>query len=173
MLSGVIAAIFIYVCYHTKNELETTLSESLKPAGLVLGITGAGGALGEIISLTGGGEALIQGFGISSGVPLVLIGFTLAAIIRIAQGSATVAAITSMNIIADAGLASLGVPGFVVALACLSGGTVFGHINDSGFWVVTNLTGLTVTGGLKTHTIGTTIPSVFILVIALGLAALL
>lgn len=48
------------------------------------------------------------------------------------------------------------VTGSTIALAALSGGIGIGHINDSGFWVVTELT-----GGLKTYTPGEAILSVF------------
>ena len=40
-------------------------------------------------------------------------------------------------------------------------------VDDSGFWVATNMSGLTVTGGLKTYTLGSFISSVCIFVLAL------
>ena len=42
-----------------------------------------------------------------------------------------------------------------------------GHVNDSGYWVATNISGLTVTGGLKTYTLGSFISSVFIFLLAI------
>ena len=70
------------------------------------------------------------------------------------------ASITTMNIMVGfAGMTSLH-PVFI-ALACLAGGISVGHVNDSGFWVVTNMSGYTVKGGLKSYTIGGVFIAVF------------
>ena len=83
-----------------------------------------------------------------------------------AQGSGTVAGMTSMGIMATIAPA-IGCHPVWIALACLSGGNSIGHVNDSGFWVATNMSGLTVTGGLKTYTLGSFISSVCIFILAL------
>ena len=70
---------------------------------------------------------------------------------RVAQSSGTVAGITSMTIMATIA-PSVPVHPVWIAMACLAGGISIGHVNDSGFWVCTNLSGFTVTGGLKTYT---------------------
>lgn len=54
----------------------------------------------------------------------------------------------------------------------LSGGMGISHINDSGFWVVTEFTCLEVTGGLKTYTLGEAVLSVFGLVGAVSVTLL-
>ena len=74
--------------------------------------------------------------------------------------------VTSMGIMATIAPA-IGCHPVWIALACLSGGNSIGHVNDSGFWVATNMSGLTVTGGLKTYTLGSFISSVCIFVLAL------
>jgi gluconate:H+ symporter, GntP family len=86
----------------------------------------------------------------------------------VAQGSGTVAAITTMTIMAGAGLAAtVGLHPLWIALAALSGGISVGHVNDSGFWVTTNLSGLTVTGGLKVYTLSLFVVSAIVLAFAL------
>ncbi len=139
-------------CKFVVDDIDDAFYEAMQPAGLVLAITGAGGAFGHMIGQTGGGEALIQGIGIEPGITVVIMAFVLGFIMRIAQGSGTVASITAMTTIA--GLGSFGAPGVLVAWAALSGGVSIGHLNDSGYWVVTKLAGLEVSGGLKTYTLG-------------------
>ena len=93
-------------------------------------------------------------------------GYLIGMIFRVAQGSGTVAGMTSMTIMATVAPA-IGCHPVWLALACLSGGNSIGHVNDSGFWVATNMSGLTVTGGLKTYTLGSFISSVCMFVLAL------
>ena len=64
-----------------------------------------------------------------------------------------------------AGLPSLH-PVFI-ALACLAGGISIGHVNDSGFWVVTNMSGYTVKGGLKSYTIGGAFIALFTIIVCI------
>lgn len=152
LLLGTLAAVGVYLTTRKLDDIDDAFYEAMQPAGLVLAITGAGGAFGHMIGQTGGGEALIQGIGIEPGITVVIMAFVLGFIMRIAQGSGTVASITAMTTIA--GLGSFGAPGVLVAWAALSGGVSIGHLNDSGYWVVTKLAGLEVSGGLKTYTLG-------------------
>ena len=55
-----------------------------------------------------------------------------------------------------------------VALAALAGAMSFGHVNDSGFWVVTNLSGYKISGGLKTYTAAQGFMSVVVAVVAIA-----
>lgn len=162
MLAGLLIAIAVFVSVVGRDELSDTLSEATKPAGLVLAITGAGGAFGYVIQQTEAASALVDLIGINGGgVAIVLLAFLIGMVMRIAQGSGTVAGITAMTIVAGI---ETSVAGSAIALAALSGGMSIGHINDSGFWVVTELTGLEVTGGLKTYTLGEAVLSAFGLV---------
>lgn len=86
---------------------------------------------------------------------------------RVAQGSGTVAGITAMTIMAGV---ETTVTGSTIALASLAGGMSIGHINNSGFWVVTELSSLEMTGGLKTYTLSEAILSVFGLLAAVIIA---
>jgi GntP family gluconate:H+ symporter len=95
-------------------------------------------------------------------------------IFRVSQGSGTVASITTMTIMASAQLAwNVGMHPVWIALAALSGGISIGHINDSGFWVTVNLSGFSVTGGLKIYTLGEFIISLIVLALCMAGVSLL
>ena len=102
-------------------------------------ITGAGGAFGAVIQATNIGEVLIAGLteGQSSTMLILCLTFGIGVLFRVAQGSGTVASITAMTIMASVA-PSAGCHPVYIALAALAGGNFIGHVNDSGFWVVTN-----------------------------------
>jgi gluconate transporter len=175
MLAGTIAAYLIAARSLKGKEMNDSAQKAMSSAGLVLLITGAGGAFGAVIQATGIGSVLAGSISemSNSAVWAILITFGTAMIFRVSQGSGTVAGITTMTIMAGAGLAgAAGVHPVWIALAALSGGISIGHINDSGFWIVTKLSGFSVTGGLKTYTLGEFIISVIVLVFTI-LGALL
>jgi len=153
ILLGLLAAYIILLKRMGWSGLNESVSKSLKQAGVVLLITGAGGAFGAVIQATNIGEVLIAGLteGQSSTMLILCLTFGIGVLFRVAQGSGTVASITAMTIIASVAPSS-GCHPVYIALAALAGGNFIGHVNDSGFWVVTNLSGASVTGGLKTYT---------------------
>ena len=153
ILLGLLAAYAILLKRIGWGGLNESVSKSLKQAGVVLLITGAGGAFGAVIQATNIGEVLIAGLteGQSSTMLILCLTFGIGVLFRVAQGSGTVASITAMTIMASVA-PSAGCHPVYIALAALAGGNFIGHVNDSGFWVVTNLSGASVTGGLKTYT---------------------
>lgn len=153
MLLGTIAA-YIVSAKALGKDMESIVNAAVGDSGIVLLITGAGGSFGAVISATGFADEVAQSFSSTSASPLalVLFAFGLAVLFRIALGSGTVASITTMNIMAGFTAMATLHPVFI-ALACLAGGISIGHINDSGFWVVTNMSGYTVKGGLKSYTL--------------------
>lgn len=153
ILLGLLAAYVILLKRMGWSGLNESVSKSLKQAGVVLLITGAGGAFGAVIQATNIGEVLIAGLteGQSSTMLILCLTFGIGVLFRVAQGSGTVASITAMTIMASVA-PSAGCHPVYIALAALAGGNFIGHVNDSGFWVVTNLSGASVTGGLKTYT---------------------
>jgi len=171
MLAGSIIAYLIASRYMKGKEMGRSVQKAMGSAGLVLLITGAGGAFGAVIQQTGIGASLAEGLGSSSNSRLwaLLITYGTGMIFRISQGSGTVAAITTMTIMAGAHLPeTVNIHPVWIALAALSGGISFGHINDSGFWVTVNLSGFSVTGGLKIYTLGI----FFVSVLVFGLSLL-
>ena len=143
-----------------KSMLGTSgwVGEALKGAAIIILITGAGGALGKVLQDSELGTVLadmIQGAGIGIWVP-----FIMAAAIKTAQGSSTVAIITTASIMAPL-LATIGLEsGLEKAMAVIAigaGSAVVSHANDSFFWVVTQLSNFDVKQGYRIHTLGTAV----------------
>lgn len=168
MLMAVLAAYLIAWKYIGFKKAESSANNALGAAGVALAITGAGGSFGTVIAATNIGDALISTMNINttSVVSVLLFSYFIGFIFRVAQGSGTVAGITSMGIMATIA-PSVPVHPVWIAMACLAGGISIGHVNDSGFWVCTNLSGFTVTGGLKTYTWPIFVVTVFTLLAAI------
>ncbi|MCP1312849.1 MULTISPECIES: GntP family permease [unclassified Halomonas] len=168
LMLGAIAAYAIAIPLMSRDRCDVSASKGLQTAGLVLLVTGAGGSLGAVIKETQIGEMLVDQLfrDTQSALGMVLLTYSLAAIFRIAQGSGTVAGITAMTIMA--GAASTGVVDPLwIALAALAGGISIGHVNDSGFWITTQLAKFTVRGGFKTYTLGEAMVSLTILMLTI------
>ena len=168
LLMAVLASYLIAWKYIGIKRAEASATNALNAAGVALANTGAGGSFGTIIAETNIGDALISTLNIGSGsvVGVLLFAYFIGFIFRVAQGSGTVAGITSMTIMATVA-SSVPVQPVWIAMACLAGGISIGHVNDSGFWVCTNLSGFTVTGGLKTYTWPIFVVTVFTLIAAI------
>lgn len=167
LLLGALSAYLISAKAMNKDEREQSATEALKSCGIVLLITGAGGSFGAIISSTGVADMLAETIQNISASPVValLIVFVIAALFRVALGSGTVASITTMTIMASVP-AAVGMHPVWMAIACLAGSLSCGHVNDSGFWVSTNLSGFTITGGLKSYTLGNAVTAVIAMLFA-------
>lgn len=146
-----------------KLELARIMTRSLEPAGVVVVITGAGGAFKQILVDSGMGADLAAAVG-GQGVPIVVFAFLVSAIIRVAQGSATVAMITGAGLTAPvveataaAGTVYSDPQLALIVIAIASGSSVLSHVNDSGFWLVSRYLGMTEAQTLKTLTVMTTI----------------
>lgn len=174
ILLGTLCSYLIGYKYLGRDKVEASAGEALKQAGIVLLITGAGGSFGSIISATDIGNALVTTLSINSGsvIKVLFLAYFIGCIFRIAQGSGTVAGITAMTIMATIA-PSVSIHPVYIALAALAGGISVGHVNDSGFWVVSNLSGFTVTGGLKTYTVAQIIMSISIMILTLLFALIL
>lgn len=168
LLAGAIVAYLIGVKCMGKEKAEKAATDSLSSAGIVFLITGAGGAFSNIITITGVSDAIadiVSGFAQNVFIVLIL-SYLVGLLIKQVTGSGTVSALTSMTIMS--GVASaITLPPVFVAMACLSG-TLFGAtVNDSGFWIVTNISGLSIKGGIKTYTVSEMMESVFFLILLL------
>jgi GntP family gluconate:H+ symporter len=136
--------------------------KALQSASTILLITGAGGIFGKILQYSGIGDAMAVMFDeIMIGIWLP---FLLSAAIKTAQGSSTVALITTASIMAPL-MVSMGFDSemlkALVVIAIGAGGLVVPHANDSSFWVVTQLTGMNVKTGYKLYTRGALLIGVF------------
>jgi GntP family gluconate:H+ symporter len=157
LLIGVLLAFLL-----PKKRPEGIFSESgwvgkaLLTAATIILITGAGGAFGKV--LQNSGLARIIGDSLSDISLGIWLPFIIAATIKSAQGSSTVAIITTSSIIAPL-LASLGfnteIGKSLMVLAIGSGAMVVSHANDSFFWVVTQMSHMDVKTGYKLQSLGT------------------
>lgn len=161
------------------KHLMDLSSKALGPAGLIILITGAGGVFKQMLGASGTAQTLARSLlGESSTHFAILVAaYLLTAVVRLIQGSATVAMVTGGALIASV-LATL--PDTVtttpsdVALLTLSiafGATLFSHVNDSGFWLVSRYFGMTEKQTFASWSVMETIISVvgFLLVLLLSL----
>jgi GntP family gluconate:H+ symporter len=131
------------------QQLVKPVEQALLAAGLIVLITSSGGAFGGMLVLAGVGD-LLGGVADQIGVSLIVLGFLVATVFKVAQGSGTVAMITSSAILAPLIVASP--PPYhavYVLMACGSGSMVGMWMNDSGFWVFRTMTGLSEIETLK------------------------
>jgi GntP family gluconate:H+ symporter len=119
-------------------------------------ITGAGGSFGRV--LQNSGIASVIGSSLSNLNLGIWLPFIITAAIKTAQGSSTVAIITTASLFAPLmgplGFESAVAKAFLV-LAIGAGGIVVSHANDSGFWVITQLSRMDVKTGYRFQTLGT------------------
>lgn len=173
LVIGTVLAVYLLLPRWTpRSKVHGWLSEAAASAGLILLITGAGGAFGRVLRDSGVGDALAEAIS-STALPAFLVPFIVATVVRVAQGSGTVAMITAASVTAPI-VGTLGVEPVVAVLACTAGSMVFSYFNDSYFWVVTRFTGLEGTSALKAWSGITTavwagsIPLLFLLNLVLG-----
>jgi GntP family gluconate:H+ symporter len=155
LLIGTLIAMAVLVRQRrlTFTRLGVMMGPPLETAAIIVLITSAGGAFGAMIKHAGVGEA-IRALASGSGFNLILLAWLVTAVIRIAQGSATVAMITTAgmmaSIIGDG--TALGYHPLYIFLAIGFGSMTLSWMNDSGFWVVGKLSGFSEQETLKTWT---------------------
>nr|WP_224270740.1 SLC13 family permease [Haloprofundus salinisoli] len=170
-----VAAIAAALTYRRMRALSDEawgdeLTEALKSGGNIAAITAAGGAFGALLAAAGIGDYITNILS-ELGIGVLVTAWLIAATVRIAQGSATVAMLTTAGIMAGSGaVASLSVNPAYLVMAIGAGGNIFSWYNDSGFWLVKEIGGLTQTETLKTWTALTTIVSVMGLLMVLLLS---
>ncbi|NDK98022.1 GntP family permease [Photorhabdus bodei] len=138
---SVLLAVYTLMPKANKHEVIDRLEEGLQAAGIILLVTGAGGALGAVLRESGTGTILAQ---YVANLPLtpVLIPFIIATLVRLIQGSGTVAMITAASISAPIISQIPGINMLVAAQAATMGSLFFGYFNDSLFWVVNRMMGI-------------------------------
>ena len=152
---GVILAMLL-----TKDKaiasMNSIFSEAIIKAGPILIVTAAGGMFGMVIQATGTGESmgkLLAGTNIG-----ILVPFLIAVAMKTAQGSSTVAIITTASFVAPM-LSMLGLDSewgrLFAVLSMGAGSMVVSHANDSYFWVVANFSELDPDVTLKVYSSST------------------
>ena len=130
------------------------VGKALKDAAIIIMITGAGGIFGKVLQNSGIATVigdLLGGYSLGIWLP-----FIVAAAIKTAQGSSTVAMITTASLVApligDLGFTSdMSIALVVVAIG--AGSLVVSHANDSFFWVLTQMTDMTISQGYRLHSV--------------------
>ncbi len=142
----------------TVTSLNSIFSEAIEKAGPILIVTAAGGMFGMVIKASGVGETLgnfLAGTNLGLAVP-----FLIASLMKTAQGSSTVAIITSASFV-EPMIVLLGLDSewgrLLSMLAMGAGSMVVSYANDSYFWVVTNFSGLEINTTMKVYTTSTLI----------------
>ena len=153
--------------------LSEWIGEGVRAAGPILAITGAGGAFGYMLRTTPNGDYLgetLMGWGLGLMLP-----FLLAAALKTAQGSSTVAVITTASLMVPL-LPQLGLDSdwnlLLVMLAMGAGSMVVSHANDSYFWVVSKFSNLEVSLAYKVYSSATLLVGVTTMLVVLILRAL-
>jgi gluconate:H+ symporter, GntP family len=149
ILIGLIIALYTLVPKETpKSKVSGWLTNSIAAAGIILAITGAGGALGNVLRESGVGDAMAEAIG-DMALPAFLVPFLIATLVRLAQGSGTVAMITAGSLTAPLVAGGLDLNPVIAVLAATAGSMFFSYYNDSYFWVVTKFSGLDGTAALR------------------------
>lgn len=141
---AVIAAIYALAGRWSREDTLGRMEEGMNSAGVILLITGAGGAFGYVLRESGAGE-YIGNLVASLPLPAVLIPFIVASLIRLIQGSGTVAMITAASISAPILVNIPDVNMVLAAQAAALGAMVFSYFSDTLFWVVNRSLGITNT----------------------------
>jgi Gnt-I system low-affinity gluconate transporter len=145
----------------SKKQLLDITAKSMGPAGMIILITGAGGVFKQVLVNTGAGEMIAKSL-VEVGFPVLLFAFIVALLVRVIQGSATVAMITAAGLVSplitNVAFSSFELASIVISIA--AGATALSHVNDSGFWLVSQYLGLTEKQTFKTWTAMTGILSI-------------
>ena len=137
---GLLLAIFTLGRELDRHTALTEMEKGMQSAGIIMLVTGGGGALGQIIKDSGLGNYMAEGLA-SASVPSIILPFIIATIMRFIQGSGTVAMTTAASISAPI-IISSSVNPILGALACCVGSLFFSYFNDSCFWVVNRTLGV-------------------------------
>jgi len=161
LMIGILLAVSLYKKVNSK-ELNELFDLSIEKAGTILAITAAGGIFGTVIKATGIGE--VAGVYLAATGLGIFVPFLIASFLKTAQGSSTVAIMTTASIISPM-LASLkldGSYGIVLATLAMGAGSMFiSHTNDSYFWVITKFSDLEVKSTLRVWTTTTAVMGIF------------
>jgi len=149
LAAAIALAMLLWQKRSSLKELSGSVQAALASGGVIILITAGGGAFGGALQQTSVAE-LIEKMPQGASLLLIVLAFLVTTIVRTAQGSATVAMITAVGILS--GLAESGQLGFhpvYLALAIGCGSKPIAWMNDSGFWVICKMSGMTEAEGLR------------------------
>jgi gluconate:H+ symporter, GntP family len=155
----------------TREQVTELSAASLRPVAMILLVVGAGGFFGAVLSATGVGKVLATSLA-ELGLPVIALSYVISCGMRIAQGSATVAIVTTAGIVAPLLAEGDHSQAFVaLVIMAISAGSIFAsHVNDGGFWMVAKYFGISERDTLKTWTVLESVLSVAGFVVAAALS---
>jgi GntP family gluconate:H+ symporter len=162
LATGVLLALLLL---REKNidSMNSVFSEAIEKAGPILIVTAAGGMFGMVIKATGIGEEAGKMLA-NTGIGL-LVPFLIAAMMKTAQGSSTVAIITTASFILPM-LQMLGLDSewgrLLTTLSIGAGSMIVSHANDSYFWVISNFAGLDINTTLRVYSTTTIVMGIVV-----------
>lgn len=158
---ALLLGVFISVVSIASEEInienkQQWINHAFKEAGLIILVTGAGGAFGAVLRELNLNEMIDPENGlVKNGL---LLSFVLAALLKTAQGSSTVSIITTAAIVGPL-LPLFGLETefekVLAVLAVGAGAMTVSHVNDSYFWVVTQFSSMNIKTALKSYTVAT------------------
>ncbi|MQY21124.1 GntP family permease [Nocardia macrotermitis] len=157
----------------TVQQLSVLTAESLRPVGMLLLVIGGGAFFGAVISATGIGKVLAHTMS-EAGLPVIVLAYIISCGLRIAQGSATVAIVTTGGIVGPlvAGHGYSQISLALIAMSIAAGSIILSHVNDGGFWMISKFFNLSVKQTLQTWSVLETVLSVVSFAVAAILFAL-
>lgn len=137
---GLVVAILTLGRGLDRHTALAEMEKGMMSAGIIMLVTGGGGALGQIIKDSGLGNFMAEGLA-ETAIPIVVLPLIISTAMRFIQGSGTVAMTTAASISAPIVIAA-GANPLLGAVACCVGSLFFGYFNDSYFWVVNRTLGV-------------------------------
>lgn len=156
MISAALAVLLLIRSRYRKEQGSTraAIQDALASGGVIILVTAAGSGFGAVLKQTGIAGEIGNLFSGSATLMLIPVSYLITALVRTAQGSATVAMITAGGIIGPLALeAELGYSALYLALAIGCGSKPISWANDSGFWVIGRMSGMTPLETFKTVSI--------------------
>ena len=143
LIVGAVAALLMLGRYGQSDALKTRtkIQKALESGAGIILITAAGGAFGAVLRQTGIGPDIAGLLGQSSSWLALPVVFLVTMVVRTAQGSATVSMITAAPV-AYAFVSQVTFHPVYLALAIGCGSKPIPWMNDSGFWIITRMSGM-------------------------------
>lgn len=153
---GVLMALYGLTRHIERKDMVGSMDDALSTTGLILIVTGCGGAMGAVLKASGAGPQVAEAIA-NSGIPPLLVPLAIASMLRIIQGSATAAMMVAATMTLPL-VETLGLDPVFVALACAVGPVGFSHLNDSYFHIINRTLGITeLTDQIKIWSVSSTI----------------
>ncbi|EHU5003564.1 GntP family permease [Vibrio vulnificus] len=158
---GLLLSVRLLKSDNKAEEFSQRISQGITAAAPILLITGAGGAFGAVLKATELGTYLgttLSALGVGIFMP-----FIVAAALKSAQGSSTVALVTTSALVAPM-LAQLGLDSemgrVLTVMAIGAGAMTVSHANDSFFWVVSQFSRMSVGLAYRAQTAATLVQGI-------------